>query len=159
MNDLFAELGLRRVINGTGYATVLGASPVSDEVIAAVAGILTQNVEMIDLQRAASEAIHSAVDLLAAVIAWFAVRGGRRHTARDIFNYIVMPAIGMALTGLLWVNLDDHALVVGLIWTGLGLLYLIVLTRGFRRPIVSFDENQPVTGFNKIVEPGPRSQI
>lgn len=38
MNDLFAELGLRRVINGTGYATVLGASPVSDEVIAAVAG-------------------------------------------------------------------------------------------------------------------------
>lgn len=93
------------------------------------------------------------------VIAWFAVRGGRRHTPRDIFNYIVMPAIGMALTGLLWVNLDDHALVVGLIWTGLGLLYLIVLTRGFRRPIVSFDENQPVTGFNKIVEPGPRSQI
>ncbi len=93
------------------------------------------------------------------VIAWFAVRQGRRRTPRDIINYVVMPAIGMALTGLLWVNLDDHALIVGLIWTGLGLLYLVFLTRGFRRPVVSFDENQPVTGFNKIVEPGPRSQI
>ena len=93
------------------------------------------------------------------VIAWFAIRQGRRHTPRDVVNYIVMPAIGMALTGLLWVNLDDHALIVGLIWTGLGLLYLVFLTRGFRRPVVSFDENQPVTGFNKIVEPGPRSQI
>jgi putrescine importer len=93
------------------------------------------------------------------VIAWFAVRQGRRRTPRDIINYIVMPAIGMALTGLLWVNLDDHALIVGLIWTGLGLVYLVFLTRGFRRPVVSFDENQPVTGFNKIVEPGPRSQI
>ncbi|AZS38372.1 Putrescine importer PuuP [Microbacterium lemovicicum] len=93
------------------------------------------------------------------VIAYFAIRRNRRHTPRDIFAYIVMPAIGMVLTGLLWVNLDSHALVVGLIWTGLGVLYLLVLTRGFRRPVASFDENQPVTGFNKIVEPGPRSQI
>lgn len=51
------------------------------------------------------------------------------------------------------------ALTVGLIWTGLGLVYLVFLTRGFRRPVVSFDENQPVTGFNKIVGPGPCSQI
>ncbi len=93
------------------------------------------------------------------VIAYFAVRGGRRKTPKDAFTYIVMPAIGMLLTGLLWVNLDGHALTVGLIWTGLGLVYLLILTRGFRRPIASFDENQPVTGFNKIVEPGPRSQI
>jgi len=93
------------------------------------------------------------------VIAWFAVRKGRRHTPGDIAKYIVMPAIGMLLTGLLWVNLSAHALTVGLIWTGIGLLYLAVLTRGFRRPIASFDEKQPVTGFNKIIEPGPRSQI
>ncbi|MDQ1129506.1 putrescine importer [Microbacterium sp. SORGH_AS 888] len=93
------------------------------------------------------------------VIAWFAIRKGRRRTVRDILSYIVLPVIGVGLTGLLWVNLDDHALVVGLIWTGIGLVYLLILTRGFRRPVVSFDEKQPVTGFTKIVEPGPRSQI
>ncbi len=60
MNDLFAELGLRRVINGCGYVTALGASPVWDEVIAAVNGILPHNVEMTDLQRAACEAIAKA---------------------------------------------------------------------------------------------------
>ena len=93
------------------------------------------------------------------VIAWFAVRQGRNRTPKDIINYIVLPGIGVALTGLLWVNLDDHALIVGLIWTGIGLVYLLVLTRFFRRPIASFDEKQPVTGFTKVVEPGPRSEI
>ncbi|WP_183419349.1 amino acid permease [Microbacterium proteolyticum] len=90
------------------------------------------------------------------VIAWFAIRKGLRKTPGDIFRYIVMPGIGVLLTGLLWVNLDAHALIGGLIWTSLGVVYLVILTKGFRRPIASFDENQPVTGFNKTV-PGPRS--
>ena len=86
------------------------------------------------------------------VIAWFAIRKGRRHTPRDIFSYIVMPGIGMLLTGLLWVNLHADALTGGLIWTALGLIYLAVITRGFRKKVVAFDENQPVTGFNKVVK-------
>lgn len=84
------------------------------------------------------------------VIAWFAIRKGRRRTPKDIFNYIVMPVIGTLLTGLLWVNLDGHALLGGLIWTGLGFVYLLVITRGFRKKVASFDESQPVTGFNKV---------
>lgn len=85
------------------------------------------------------------------VFAWFAIRKGRRHTVKDVFSFIVMPGIGMLLTGLLWINLDAHALTGGLIWTGIGLVYLIALTRGFRRKVSAFDENQPVTGFNKVV--------
>ncbi|GAA2186899.1 APC family permease [Leucobacter alluvii] len=84
------------------------------------------------------------------VIAWFAIRKGRRRTPKDIFNYIVMPVIGTLLTGLLWVNLDGHALLGGLIWTGLGFVYLLVITRGFQKKVASFDESQPVTGFNKV---------
>ncbi|WP_255572751.1 APC family permease [Leucobacter tenebrionis] len=89
------------------------------------------------------------------VIAWFAIRKGRRRTPKDIFTYIVMPVIGTALTGLLWVNLDGHALLGGLIWTGLGFVYLVFITKGFRRKVASFDENQPVTGYNKVVEHEP----
>ncbi|WP_442918760.1 APC family permease [Leucobacter sp. USHLN153] len=84
------------------------------------------------------------------VIAWFAIRKGRRRTPKDIFNYIVMPVIGTLLTGLLWVNLDGHALLGGLIWTALGFVYLLFLTKGFRRKVASFDEGEPVTGFNKV---------
>ncbi|WP_193392088.1 APC family permease [Leucobacter musarum] len=84
------------------------------------------------------------------VIAWFAIRKGRRRTPKDIFTYIVMPVVGTLLTGLLWVNLDGHALLGGLIWTGIGVIYLVFLTKGFRRKVASFDESQPVTGFNKV---------
>ncbi|MFT4233210.1 MAG: APC family permease [Leucobacter sp.] len=84
------------------------------------------------------------------VIAWFAWRKGMRKTPKDVFNYIVMPVIGTLLTGLLWANLHADALIGGVVWTVIGVVYLLVLTRGFRKPVASFDENQPVTGFNKV---------
>lgn len=91
------------------------------------------------------------------VIAWFAVRKGRRKTPGDIFNFIVMPLIGVAMTGILWANLHADALIGGVIWTLLGLVYLIVLTKGFKKKAASFDEDQPVTGFNKIPMDGDAS--
>ncbi|WP_223693302.1 APC family permease [Leifsonia poae] len=86
------------------------------------------------------------------VIAWFAIRKGRRHTVKDIFTFIVLPGIGMLLTGVLWANLHVDALIGGSIWMGIGLIYLLVLTRGFRRKVAAFDENQPVTGFSKAIK-------
>ncbi|MGO1319976.1 MAG: APC family permease [Galactobacter sp.] len=80
------------------------------------------------------------------VIAWFAIKQGRRHTGRDIFNYIVMPLIGTAMTVVLWVNLSLDALIGGAVWAVLGFLYLLWITRGFKKPVSGFDESQPVTG-------------
>jgi len=90
------------------------------------------------------------------VIAWFAIRKGMRRTPKQIFSYIVLPGIGMALTGILWANLHTDALIGGITWTVAGVIYLLVLTRGFRRKVAAFDESQPVTGFNKVVEPADR---
>ncbi|KAB1652231.1 APC family permease [Pseudoclavibacter chungangensis] len=84
------------------------------------------------------------------VIAWFAIRQGRRKTPKDIFNFIVMPGLGTLLTVLLWVNLHADALIGGAIWTVLGFVYLLFITKGFRKKVAAFDENQPVTGFNKV---------
>ncbi|MFF9564282.1 APC family permease [Leifsonia sp. NPDC014704] len=86
------------------------------------------------------------------VIAWFAIRKGRRRTAKDIVRFILLPGIGTVLTGILWVNLHADALIGGIIWAVIGFAYLVFLTRGFRRPVAGFDESQPVTGFNKAVE-------
>lgn len=85
------------------------------------------------------------------VIAWFAIRQGRRRKAKDIVRFIVLPGIGMLLTGILWVNLHSDALIGGIVWAVIGFAYLLFLTRGFRRPVAGFDETQPVTGFNKAV--------
>ena len=84
------------------------------------------------------------------VIAWFAIRQGRRHTPGDIFKYIVMPAIGTLLTTLLWSQLDQVSLITGSIWLVVGVLILALVTRGFRKQPANFDEAQPVTGFTKL---------
>lgn len=89
----------------------------------------------------------------ASVIAHFAIREGRRKTPRDVFTYIVMPGIAMLLTGILWSQLHADALIAGSVWAVIGFVYLIVITRGFRKQPQSFDEGQPVTGFNKVVPP------
>ncbi len=87
-----------------------------------------------------------------AVIAWFAIRMGRRTTAKDIITYIVFPLLGTALTVILWVNLSPETLTQGAIWFAVGFVYLLVVSRGLTRRVQSFDENQPVTGFSKAID-------
>jgi len=84
------------------------------------------------------------------VIAHFAWRQGRRKTGKDIFNYIVMPGLGFALTLILWAHLHHEAQIAGGIWAVIGVIYLAIITKGFRRQPQGFDENQPVTGINKL---------
>jgi L-seryl-tRNA(Ser) seleniumtransferase len=58
--DVIGELGLTRLINVSGTETVFGASPVSPEVVQAIAGILPHSVDMAELQRVASRTIAEA---------------------------------------------------------------------------------------------------
>lgn len=55
--DLFARHGLAHLLNASGTETVFGASPVSPEVVAAIAAILPHSVDMAELQAAASRVI------------------------------------------------------------------------------------------------------
>ncbi|WP_461143995.1 APC family permease [Salinifilum aidingensis] len=70
-----------------------------------------------------------------AVLAHYVVRERRVHSAPEVLRYVVMPLVGAALTGVLWYFLSADALVAGLVWTALGFGYVLVLTRGFRRPL------------------------
>ena len=85
------------------------------------------------------------------VIAWFAIRQGKYRGFSNVFRYIILPGIGVAMTAILWANLHVDALVGGLIWAGIGLVYLLIITRGFTKKVAGFDEAQPVTGHNKVV--------
>jgi amino acid transporter len=57
----------------------------------------------------------------------------KERAGNAVLNYLVLPAIGVALTAWLWTSLSDQALRIGLIWLAVGFAYLLVLTRGFRR--------------------------
>jgi putrescine importer len=50
-----------------------------------------------------------------------------------------------------WIVPAMLAIIGGLIWAAIGLVYLIFITRFFRRKVAGFDEAQPVTGHNKVV--------
>ena len=67
-DDVMGELGLTPLINVSGTETVFGASPVSPEVVRAIAGILPRSVEMAELQRAASHAIAASIGQVAAAV-------------------------------------------------------------------------------------------
>src|SRR5699024_6466979 len=74
------------------------------------------------------------------VIAHYAFRTRQVVDLRTTFHYVIMPAIGAILTGVLWVSLHTTALVGGIIWLSIGIIYLAVMTRGFRRSVRSFDD-------------------
>lgn len=63
---------------------------------------------------------------------WVRHRGDREHL--NPLLYLVVPAIGAVIDIYLLTQLDGKALVLGSCWLGLGIVYLLVLTRGFRRP-------------------------
>ncbi|MGN6405505.1 APC family permease [Sinomonas sp.] len=79
------------------------------------------------------------------VVILFVFRRKEFRTPRQIFTNIALPVVGMAFTGILWANLNIDALTYGVIWLGIGIVCLLVMTRGFRRKInVSMREEDAV---------------
>ena len=77
------------------------------------------------------------------VLAWFAVRRRQFRTVKQVATNIVLPVIGMALTGLLWSFLHADALISGLVWVSVGVIYAVVLTKvtGKRLVDLGMDES------------------
>lgn len=61
-------------------------------------------------------------------------RKGYNKTWKDRFHYLLLPLIGAATVGVLWINLETTSLTLGLVWAAVGILYLTYLTRRFRKP-------------------------
>jgi putrescine importer len=74
-----------------------------------------------------------------------AIRTGTLRGARGLLVNGLVPLIGAAIDVWLLTNLDGIAIRLGLIWLAIGIVYLIVLTKGFRRPPpeVDFSEEEP----------------
>ena len=69
------------------------------------------------------------------VIVYFAYRRREINGARQIFRNIVLPAIGMAFTILLWAYLSADSTRYGIIWFAIGIAVLLWITRFFRQPL------------------------
>lgn len=75
-----------------------------------------------------------------AVIRHFYIRLQRRHCWKDHVRYLILPVLGTAGVGLLWMNLSKPALILGLSWGGLGLVFMCYKTRGLRQAMPTFGD-------------------
>lgn len=54
---------------------------------------------------------------------------------KRIILLFIIPLIGALLDFWLFINLDNHSLLLGSIWFSLGIVYLLFLTKGFKKPV------------------------
>jgi len=67
------------------------------------------------------------------VISYYFIQNKKRSIMGTI-RYLIIPLIGASLTGLFWIMLDKHSLILGGVWLVLGFFYLLYLTKMFRQP-------------------------
>ena len=72
------------------------------------------------------------------VLKHYAIDEGRRH-GYDAVKYLVLPILGVILCLWLWTSLSGTTFIVGLSWAALGLLWLVFVTKGFRRRVPTMD--------------------
>jgi len=58
----------------------------------------------------------------------------RRRRGLEFFTHFVFPSLGALVCAYVWLSLTAKAKVVGFVWMGLGVIYLAVITKGFRIP-------------------------
>lgn len=111
----------------------------------AIVSVISLAAELISLGTLASLVSFGALVAFSvvnlAVVKHYVIDEGRRDPA-SIVRYLVLPVIGFGLVVWLWTSLSSTSLWAGLIWLAVGVLWLAVLTRGFRRrpPEVEFAE-------------------
>ena len=66
------------------------------------------------------------------VISCYYLRQGRNKTWQDRLQYLVLPLLGAGTVAILWLNLEQTSLMLGLIWAAIGGIYLFLRTTVWR---------------------------
>ena len=138
---LTAQLGAARLLYGMGRDGVLPrrafgklngqGTPVFNMLL--IACITAAGALLLNYEHAAEVlnfgAFIAFMGVNLAVVFQFAWRRKQMQVVRDV----VAPLAGFIFCAVIWINLPRLAKEIGTLWAAGGLLYLIVLTRGFRR--------------------------
>lgn len=131
-----------------GYVNPRTATPVYNVIIT---GLLACSALFLDIYTATSLINFGAFTgfafvNLTVIFYYFRVRKEKNHTFKSILGYVIIPFIGFAYNFYLWFNLDKTALTFGMIWTAVGFLYLLYITKFFTKapPEIAFEESEAV---------------
>jgi amino acid transporter len=56
----------------------------------------------------------------------------RQREGKYLFSHLLFPGLGACVCAYLWFSLSIRAKIAGFVWLAAGLIYLAVLTRGFK---------------------------
>nr|WP_255480447.1 APC family permease [Quadrisphaera sp. RL12-1S] len=117
-----------------GVLSARWATPVGATLVVGALSLVALAIDLATLASIISFGALAAFSLVnLTVIKTYVVDGGRR-SPRDLLLYAVVPVVGFCLTLWLWTQLTSLTFEVGGVWAAAGVVYLAVLTRGFRRP-------------------------
>jgi putrescine importer len=125
-----------------GYLHPKFRTPVFNIVIVAIIGLLALKLDVSTSTSFINFGAFVAFTLVnVSVIAHFYVKGSNR-SGKDNLIYLLFPIIGAGFDFWLLVNLDKNALILGGIWAACGFIYLLFLTRLFKKqpPEMNFEE-------------------
>ncbi|WP_269410005.1 APC family permease [Lentibacillus daqui] len=67
----------------------------------------------------------------------------RNHKKLSLIGYVIIPFLGFLFNVYLWYNLDPAAMLLGISWMAVGVIYLLYITKFFTKapPKMDFDES------------------
>ena len=111
-----------------------------------IVGVVALSAGFLDLEHIVNLISFGALSAFSfvnfSVISRYALRDGRTKSLKEIINYVVIPSLGFASVFLMWLEIDEMALKLGLAWAVLGVAYLAYKTRGFRYPAPQHNEHE-----------------
>ena len=141
-SGLAAQASASRLIFAMGRDGVLPKSlfaklnnayktPVPAILAVAVVGLLALRLDIATSTSFISFGAFTAFTLVnVAVIAYYLKN---RSADKNILGWVLIPIIGALADAYLLLQLDDNAKRLGLIWLGIGIVVLLVITKGFRQ--------------------------
>lgn len=85
-----------------------------------------------------------------AVVVHFYIRQKRR-SGRETFKYLIMPSLGALATGVLWYHLHVDAFIGGIVWLIVGIIYMLFITRFFKKELGSMDSIDDLESLDKEI--------
>ncbi len=74
------------------------------------------------------------------VIFRYALRDKMANSPQNVLRYVIVPLLGFASVFLMWLEVDDATLKVGLAWAAIGFIWLGIKTGGFKKPVPQYKE-------------------
>ncbi len=107
-------------------------TPVANLVISGIIGLIAIFLDVATSTSFINFGAFTAFTLVNISVIFHYVRQRRAGNVLNPFSYLVIPGVGAVICGYLLSRLDIHAVTLGLSWLGIGIVVLLLITKGLR---------------------------